>query len=156
MAGRQADFPGFNRAVLAQRPIGSLIKPLLLYSLLEQGNTLATLVNDKPVRIRQSNNVIWQPQNYDLKIHGEMSLYQAFIRSYNLPFVQLGVNGGLELLANNLTKINLLKRNIIYPSLLLGTSEMSAFEVAQMFQVGDPKGSATLLTKRVDELDSFE
>jgi len=155
VADRQVDFPGFNRAVLAQRPIGSLIKPLLLYSLLEEGKTLATLVKDKPVRIRQSNNIIWQPQNFDRKVHGQMSLYQAFIRSYNLPFVQLGVNGGLESLANNLTKINLLKRNVIYPSLLLGTSEMSAFEVTQMFQVIANRGYFAPLTTIRQVSDQF-
>jgi penicillin-binding protein 1B len=143
---RQVDYPGFNRAVLAQRPIGSLIKPLLLYSLLDDGKTLASLVNDKPIRIRQSDNKIWQPQNFDRKIHGQMSLYQAFIRSYNLPFVHLGVNGGLESLANNLKQINLLKRDVIYPSLLLGTSEMSAFEVTQMFQVIANRGYFSPLT----------
>lgn len=146
VGGRQVDYPGFNRAVLAQRPIGSLIKPLLLYGLLEDGKTLATIVDDKPIRIRLSDNKIWQPQNFDRKVHGKMSLYQAFIRSYNLPFVHLGVNGGLESLANNLKQINLLKRDVIYPSLLLGTSEMSAFEVTQMFQVIANRGYFSPLT----------
>ncbi len=146
VAGREVDFPGFNRAVLAQRPIGSLIKPLLLYSLIEDGKTLATLVNDKPIRIRQSDNKVWQPQNFDRKYHGQMSLYQAFVRSYNLPFVHLGVDGGLESLAQNLKQINLLKGDVVYPSLLLGTSEMSAFEVTQMFQVIANRGYFSPLT----------
>jgi penicillin-binding protein 1B len=146
VGGRQVDFPGFNRAVLAQRPIGSLIKPLLLYSLFEGGATLATQVSDKPVRIQQSDNKIWAPKNYDRQLHGDMSLYQAFVKSYNLPFVRLGVNGGLELLASNLRQINLLKRDLVYPSLLLGTSEMSAFEVAQMFQVIANQGYFSPLT----------
>jgi penicillin-binding protein 1B len=146
VGGRQVDFPGFNRAVLAQRPIGSLIKPLLLYSLLEAGATLATQVSDKSVRIRQSDQRVWEPRNYDRKLHGKMSLYEAFVKSYNLPFVRLGVNGGLELLAQNLGRINLLKQDLIYPSLLLGTSEMSAFEVAQMFQVIANQGYFSPLT----------
>ena len=146
VGGRQVDFPGFNRAVLAQRPIGSLIKPLLLYSLLEDGATLATQVSDKPVRIRQSDNKVWEPRNYDRQLHGAMSLYQAFVKSYNLPFVQLGVNGGLELLVQNLDRINLLKQDLIYPSLLLGTSEMSVFEAAQMFQVIANQGFFAPLT----------
>jgi len=133
---REVDFPGFNRAIMAQRQIGSLVKPLLLYSLLEaQKNSLATLITDKPIRIKQSDGAIWEPQNYDRKLHGKMSLYQAFIHSYNLPFVHLGVNGGLEALTDNFDKIRLLKHDVIYPSLLLGTTAMSAFEVAQMYQV---------------------
>jgi penicillin-binding protein 1B len=155
VADRQVDYPGFNRAVLAQRPIGSLIKPLLLYSLLENGHSLATLVNDKPIRIRLSNNDIWQPVNYDRKLHGQMSLYQAFVRSYNLPFVHLGVNGGLETLGRNLKLLNLLKRDVIYPSLLLGTSEMSAFEVTQLFQVIANRGYFSPLTTIRQVSDQF-
>lgn len=143
---RQVDFPGFNRAIMAQRPIGSLIKPLLLYSLLEGGLTLASIVEDKRIQIRQSNGKIWEPRNYDKKLHGAMSLYQAFVKSYNLPFVHLGINGGLEVLVKNLARINLLKHDVIYPSLLLGTTSMSAFEVAQMFQVIANNGYFTPLT----------
>lgn len=155
VADRQVDFPGFNRAVLAQRPIGSLIKPLLLYSLLEIGHSLATLVDDKPIRIRLSNDNIWQPSNYDGKLHGRMSLYQAFVRSYNLPFVHLGLNGGLEVLGRNLKSLNLLKRDVIYPSLLLGTSEMSAFEVAQLFQTIANRGYFSPLTTIRQVSDQF-
>lgn len=143
---RVVDYPGFNRAVLAQRPIGSLIKPLLLYSLLESGLSLASPATDQEIQIKQSNGDIWQPSNYDRKLHGEMTLYQAFVHSYNLPFVHFGVNGALEFLANNLDRIALLKHEVVYPSLLLGTTAMSAFEVAQMFQVIASNGYFTPLT----------
>ncbi|MBT8436769.1 MAG: penicillin-binding protein 1B, partial [Gammaproteobacteria bacterium] len=143
---RVTDFPGFNRALMAQRPIGSLIKPLLLYSLLSDGLTLASKVRDEPIRIQQSNGNIWEPRNFDRELHGEMSLYEAFIRSYNLPFVQLGVAGGLEKLAENLARINLLKHDVVYPSMLLGTTSMSAYEVAQMYQVIANNGYFTPLT----------
>ena len=133
---RVTDFPGFNRALMAQRPIGSLIKPLLLYSLLQGDLTLASLVRDEPIRIKQSNGEIWEPRNYDRKLHGQTTLYDAFIHSYNLPFIWLGVNsGGIEELTQNLDKIKLLKHDVVFPSILLGTTAMSAFEVAQMFQV---------------------
>ncbi len=159
VGGREVDFPGFNRAILAQRQIGSLIKPLLLYSLMEKGEySLASVVEDKPVRIKQSDGQIWEPRNYDRKLHGKMSLYQAFVNSYNLPFVNLGIKGGLELLADNLEKIHLLKHNVIYPSLLLGTTAMSAFEVAQMYQVIANNGYFSPLTaiRRVTDANKRE
>jgi len=143
---RDTDYPGFNRAVMAQRPIGSLIKPLLLYGFLEKDLSLASRVSDRPIRIRQSDGKVWEPRNCDRKLHGDMSLYQAFIRSYNLPFVHLGVESGLQLLADNLDKIKLLKHDVIYPSMLLGTTEMSAYEVAQMYQVIANNGYFTPLT----------
>lgn len=133
---RDPYFPGFNRAILAQRPIGSLIKPLLLYSLLEKhGITLATQVTDQSIEIKQSDGEIWAPKNYDRKLHGAMTLFRAFTRSYNLPFIQLGIGEGLERLSQNLDRINLLKHRTVYPSLMLGTTAMSAFEVTQMMQV---------------------
>jgi penicillin-binding protein 1B len=143
---RVTDFPGFNRALMAQRPIGSLIKPLLLYSLLSDGLTLASKVRDEPIRIQQSDGKIWEPRNFDREMHGEMSLYEAFIRSYNLPFVKLGVAGGLEKLVDNLARIKLLKHDVVYPSMLLGTTSMSAYEVAQMYQVIANNGYFTPLT----------
>ena len=143
---RTTDFPGFNRALMAQRPIGSLIKPLLLYSLLGDNLTLASRVKDEPIRIQQSDGKIWEPRNYDRELHGEMSLYEAFVHSYNLPFVQLGVAGGLEALADNMARIKLLKHDVVYPSMLLGTTSMSAFEVSQMYQVIANNGYFTPLT----------
>ncbi len=143
---RDTDFPGFNRALMAQRPIGSLIKPILLYSLLQGQRTLASMVDDEAVRIRQSNGDIWEPANYDRLLHGRMTLYEAFVHSYNLPFVKLGVEGGLQPLAQNLAKMHLLKHEVVYPSILLGSSAMSAFEVAQMFQVIANNGYFTPLT----------
>ncbi len=143
---RITDYPGFNRALMAQRPIGSLIKPLLLYSLLQDGATLGSTVSDELIRIQQSNGEIWEPRNYDRKLHGEMSLYEAFVHSYNLPFVRLGVGGGLATLVENLDRIRLLKHGVVYPSILLGTSAMSAYEVSQMFQVIANNGYFSPLT----------
>ena len=146
VSDRATDYPGFNRALMAQRPIGSLIKPLLLYGLLQGDLTLASKVSDESIRIQQSDGKIWEPRNFDRELHGEMSLYQAFVNSYNLPFVSLGIDGGLEALAQNLAKIKLLKHDVVYPSMLLGTTAMSAFEVAQMFQVIANNGYFTPLT----------
>jgi penicillin-binding protein 1B len=133
---RDTDFPGYNRAILAQRPIGSLIKPLLLYTLLEDSNSLATLIEDRPVRVQQSNGEIWSPNNYDRKLHGEITLYQSFVNSYNLPFVRLGLeNDRLQTLSEHLHKLGLLKQSVVYPSLLLGAMTLTPFEVAQLYQV---------------------
>lgn len=152
---RDTDYPGFNRAILAQRSIGSLIKPMLLYSLLQSDLTLASKVDDRPIRIRQSNDMIWSPQNYDKKLHGEMTLYEAFVHSYNLPFVQLGVeHDGLKTLTNNLQKINLLRQQVIYPSMLLGATQLTPFEVAQMYQVIANSGYFTPLTTIRQVMDS--
>ena len=66
--------PGFNRALMAQRPIGSLIKPLLLYSLLQNDLTLASksyAIN--PFASASRMAIIWEPRNYDRELHGDMT-----------------------------------------------------------------------------------
>ena len=110
------------------------------------GLTLASKVEDTSIRIKQSDGKVWEPRNFDRKLHGQMSLYQAFIQSYNLPFVRLGVGERLEALADNLDRIKLLKHDVIYPSMLLGTTSMSAYEVAQLYQVIANNGYFTPLT----------
>jgi len=76
-----------------------------------------------------------------------MTIYEAFVNSYNLPFVHLGLEeGGLKLLTDNLDKIKLVRQQVIYPSILLGTSLMTPFEVAQMYQVIANSGYFTPLT----------
>jgi len=145
--GRDTDYAGFNRAILAQRPIGSLIKPLLLYGFLQNGRTLASIVEDRPIQVKQSDGEIWAPQNYDKKLHGETTLYEAFIKSYNLPFVRLGLEkGGLKTLTDNLQKMDLLRQQVIYPSILLGATQMTPLEVAQLYQVIANSGYFTPLT----------
>jgi penicillin-binding protein 1B len=144
---RDTDYPGYNRAVMAQRPVGSLIKPLLLYGLLKSGSSLATEVEDRPIRIKQSDGKVWAPQNYDKKLHGKMTLYNAFIHSYNLPFVNLGVeSGALQTLTEDLDKIHLQKQRVIYPSMLLGALQLTPYEVAQMYQVMANSGYFSPLT----------
>lgn len=144
---RDTDFPGYNRAIMAQRPIGSLIKPMLLYGLLKSGSTLATVVEDSPIRIKQSDDRIWEPQNYDKKLHGKMTLYNAFIHSYNLPFVNLGVEkNALQTLTENMQKIHLQKQSVVYPSMLLGAIQLTPFEIAQMYQVIANSGYFSPLT----------
>ncbi len=144
---RNTDFPGYNRAILAQRPIGSLIKPMLLYTLLTNNHSLASVVEDRPIRVRQSDGEIWSPNNYDRKLHGDMTLYEAFVNSYNLPFVRLGLEQDmLKFLSSNLQRINLLRQKVVYPSILLGATTLTPFEVSQLYQVIANSGYFSPLT----------
>ena len=56
VGGRRASFDGFNRALDAKRPIGSLAKPLVYLAALETGRyTPASIVHDQPVEIKLPN-----------------------------------------------------------------------------------------------------
>ena len=54
----------FNRVTQAQRQVGSNIKPFIYSAALDNGFTLATLVNDAPInQWDRSSGVVWRPKN---------------------------------------------------------------------------------------------
>ena len=134
--GRDAGLGGFNRALDARRPIGSLVKPVVYLSALQdaQNYTLATILDDAPVSIDLPGGKKWTPDNYDHKIHGQIPLYVALARSYNLATVHLGMRVGLSKVAENLHRLGVEQPVPPYPSILLGALELTPIEVAQVYQ----------------------
>ncbi len=126
---------GFNRALHAVRPIGSLVKPPLYLAALEQPQryTLVSPLQDQPFQIR-SGDKVWQPDNYDKEAHGEVLLYQALSHSYNLSTARLGVALGIGKVARTLERLGVEREIARYPSLFLGSLELSPLEVAQLYQ----------------------
>lgn len=86
---------GFNRALQARRQPGSAIKPLIYAAALEQGVTAASIWSDAAVAYPKGNGEFWQPQNYDGRSHGEMSLRQALASSNNVIAVKLLASIGI-------------------------------------------------------------
>src|SRR5690606_24304695 len=65
VGSRNARLSGFNRARDARRPIGSLVKPVVILAALETGRYhSATLVEDAPLEIRLDTGRTWAPENY--------------------------------------------------------------------------------------------
>jgi penicillin-binding protein 1B len=89
---------------------------------------------DEPVTIRAATGSLWRPKNYDDKVHGRISLYEALVKSYNLATVRLGMEVGLEAITESLQRLGIERPLEPYPSLLLGAAELSPAEVTQMYQ----------------------
>jgi penicillin-binding protein 1B len=135
VGGKDSQFAGFNRAVSAKRSIGSLIKPFITLAALNEGKTLATVLNDDPITVPLSGGKSWTPTNYDGESHGQVPLLRALSKSYNQAFVRLGMELGLEKVANLLGKLSNSEISKDNPSLLLGAVELSPLQVARAFQV---------------------
>jgi len=135
VGGRNADYAGFNRALDAQRSIGSLIKPIVYLAALSEPDryTLTSSISDGPVSLRVGDS-LWQPQNYDRKSHGSIPLYKALAKSYNLATVNLGLSIGIRRVADLLTSLGVSHKVQVVPSLLLGVTALSPLEVAQVYQ----------------------
>ncbi|MFJ5300833.1 penicillin-binding protein 1B [Pseudomonas sp. NPDC088368] len=136
IGSRQAGFAGFNRALDAVRPIGSLVKPAIYLTALErpQQYTLTSWVPDEPFQVKGADGQIWKPQNFDHKAHGNIFLYQGLAHSYNLSSAKLGLDLGVPNVFKTLTKLGVTRDWPAFPSMLLGAGALSPIEVATMYQ----------------------
>ena len=136
VGARDPDAPGFNRAVEAVRPIGSLVKPFVYLVALAQPArwNLMTVLDDVAISLPQPNGRRWEPANIDGVQHGEVSLLEALAHSYNLATVDLGLELGVERVARVIEALVPGTQVAPNPSLLLGAVELSPLQVAQAYQ----------------------
>lgn len=136
VGGRHTRFEGFNRALNAQRPVGSLMKPVIYLTALERPATytLATRLDDSPLVWRQRGAGDWTPQNYDKEFHGSVALYNALAQSYNVSTARLGLALGVPRVLDNARRLGLERPLRAYAASLLGVDGLTPFEVAQMYQ----------------------
>lgn len=136
VGGRDLQRAGFNRALDAKRPIGSLIKPAIFLTALNNPAkyNVLSVIDDTPITIKQAAQINWQPKNYSGVSHGKVSLLTALAKSYNLATVRLGMGLGIENIRKTLKILGVQSEIPAYPSLLLGAIELSPYEVAQMYQ----------------------
>lgn len=160
VGGKVASFSGFNRALNAYRPIGSLVKPAVYLTALEdpENYNLATMLDDSPVKMRSTGGKFWEPLNADKKFRGEVSLIEALSKSYNVPTVKLGMALGLDEVAYTINRLGVEKDIILIPALTLGSIDLSPLQVNQMYQTIANNGvlnqlhSLTAVTTHDDQL----
>lgn len=136
VGGQDTQFAGFNRAVDAKRPIGSLIKPFTYLTALSDPDryTLITPVKDEPFSLVFDDGRRWEPQNYEKEAHGEVPLHEALTHSYNLATVRVGLDMGVDSVIDTLTRLGASRPIPEYPSMLLGAVALSPVEVASLYQ----------------------
>ena len=136
VGSRDTSYAGFNRALDAKRAIGSLIKPAIYLTALEQAAdyNLATLLVDEPITLKSSEGKMWQPKNSDLTFRGKVPLLTALTQSLNVPTVSLGMELGLSTIADTLWRLGVEEDIQQYPALTLGAVDFSPLQVNQMFQ----------------------
>jgi penicillin-binding protein 1B len=164
VGGKDDSGQGFNRALDAVRPIGSLIKPAIYLSALEKPDkyTITTRVSDAEIHVKNESGKDWQPQNYDHREHGRVPLHTALAKSYNLATVRVGMDVGIAKIAKTLKSMGVSRELELYPSLLLGASSLTPLEVTQMYQTlaGDGfftpiKGIRAVVSAQGEQLQSY-
>lgn len=95
----------FNRATQAKRQVGSNIKPFIYSAALENGYTLASIINDAPINQWDSNTgVAWRPQNSPAEYDGPIRMRVALGKSKNVVSVRLLRGVGLDKAVQHIAK----------------------------------------------------
>ena len=126
---------GFNRSINAIRPIGSLVKPFIYLTALNQYEdyTLTTILDDSKFSM-VSGGKIWEPDNFDKKFHGQIPLHVALWQSYNIASARLGLDIGFEAVEEMFSNLGIQKEVPNYPSLFIGSFELSPYQAIQAYQ----------------------
>ncbi|HNC70468.1 MAG TPA: penicillin-binding transpeptidase domain-containing protein, partial [Pseudomonadales bacterium] len=154
VGGRHSRIAGFNRALDAERPIGSLMKPAVYLAALESGRyTLMSPLDDGPVAYKGANGQVWRPRNYDREDHGMVRLYRALAQSYNQSTARLGLDMGIDRVVDVIHRLGVEREVPALPSVTLGAVALSPFEVAGMYQTIASGGFASPLSSIREVMD---
>lgn len=79
----------FNRALQAQRQMGSSFKAMIFSAALEKGYTPASIIVDAPIIYNDEETGKWKPANFEEKFYGDTTFRQALIKSRNIPTIKI-------------------------------------------------------------------
>jgi penicillin-binding protein 1B len=133
IGGRKGRVDGFNRALNAQRSVGSLIKPVVYLTAIESGMHLATLIKDEPISIQPEFGELWAPKNFNGEYEGELPMVRALAESSNLATVHLGTEVGLPLIQQRFRHLVGHAPKNQYPSFLLGAEALSPLAMLELY-----------------------
>ena len=134
VGGRNVGYDGFDRALDARRPMGSLVKPFIYLTALESGRyNAATVVQDAPIDVKLANGTHWRPENFTRQVYGAVPVVRALAESLNLATVGVGLDIGLPKVAQTLQRFGLPQPPPQVPAMLLGAVAVTPLEAAQLF-----------------------
>ncbi|MGD9616772.1 MAG: PBP1A family penicillin-binding protein [Alphaproteobacteria bacterium] len=128
VGGRDYRESQFNRAVEANRHPGSIFKLFVYLAALRQGFTPQDVIDAGPVEING-----WQPENFDGRTYGRITLADAFAQSVNTAAVALAMEVGLDDVIAAAYDLGVEAPLPKVPSLALGAVEVGLLELTGAF-----------------------
>ena len=133
VGGRNYAESQLNRATDARRQPGSTFKPFVYAAAIEDGMSPVQLVLDAPRDFVYDRNKLYRPSNYGGGYSmGEVPMRTGLVKSLNVVTVDVALQTGLARIANLATRFGLPKPER-YPSLALGTEEVTPLQLASAY-----------------------
>ena len=136
VGGRDPRSSNFNHAIDAKRPVGSMLKPFVyLLALSDPAHyALGSTISDAPLDVKLNGNQRWRPQNYDRMSHGNVLLIDALAKSYNLAAARVGLDIGVDRLAELIMTLGVEVPRPAPPAMILGAVDLSPMQLTQLYQ----------------------
>ena len=132
VGGRRIERKGFNRALHAHRQPGSAFKPFVYAAALQQGFTLASMVDDEPVTIGEGR-AEWTPANFNDDYAGRLTLHDAIARSANAATVRVSRDVGIPRIAATAHAMGIGSDLPDVPALALGAGAVTPLELTAAY-----------------------
>lgn len=139
VGGRDYQSSQFNRVSQAHRQPGSIFKPIVYLTALARererrtGRFLPTSsIQDEPFTWFWGDQA-WSPGNYKDKYYGTVTLRRALEQSLNAATARVAKSVGLKSIRDTAKRLGFVSPLPLYPSLVLGSAEVTPLEVAVAF-----------------------
>ncbi len=134
VGGRSFADSRWNMATQALRQPGSIFKPFVYLTALQQGYTTCSILMDTPF-VLDTGVSLWRPKNFSGKFHGPMTLRYALSHSVNTPTAKLYLDFGLTPVLENVKRLGFTTPLPHVPALFLGAGEVTLKEVVAAYSV---------------------
>ncbi len=145
VGGRNFSTSPYNRAIESQRQVGSIFKPLVFLSALQNNDDSdkkfnpLTLLDNSPMKLEYDRQ-IWEPQNYDKKFSIPKPAFFVLKESINVPTARLAMEVGLDRVIDTARSLGIYSPLKKYPALSLGAFELFPLEVLKVYNTFSQMG----------------
>ncbi len=143
VGGNNYKYFQYDHVKEGKRQVGSTFKPFLYTLAMQEGYSPCYEVPNVPVTIIDKAGVPWTPSNSDGKYGGMLSLKEALAESINCISAYLMKQFGPDAVVQVARKMGITSELEPYPSLALGTADVSVYEMVAAYSTFANKGVYT-------------
>jgi penicillin-binding protein 1A len=154
VGGYDFDTSKFNRAVQAERQVGSSFKVYVYAQAFLEGMKPFDTIVDSPISYPSSSGV-WAPHNYDNKYEGSIDLIRALAESRNVPAVRILAHVGIDQVIKLCRRFGLTSRLVPNLPLALGASDLTLLEHTSAFTTF-PDDGLHMAPRTVDRVTDYD
>jgi penicillin-binding protein 1A len=134
VGGRNFGESKFNRAIQAERQVGSSFKPFVYTAAVDQGARPDDMILDEPATFNSAGTP-YTPHNFDHRYEGNITLRRALADSRNIPAVKLAQKVGMNTVAEYARKFGITSPLPPYLPVALGAADLTLYEQTSAFSV---------------------